>query len=60
MKPVLVGDGLSFVQVSAGYVHTCGLTSGGLAYCWGKNNDGRLGDGTQTDRPTPVAVAAAM
>jgi alpha-tubulin suppressor-like RCC1 family protein len=26
---------LSFLQVSAGVGHTCGLSSDGLAYCWG-------------------------
>lgn len=36
--------------------HSCGITTSGAAYCWGKNGDGELGDGTTVDRPTPVAV----
>jgi alpha-tubulin suppressor-like RCC1 family protein len=36
---------LSFHQVSAGHVHTCGVTTDDRAYCWGANG-GALGDGT--------------
>jgi len=30
---------LSFRQLSAGYRHTCGVTSDNRAYCWGANYD---------------------
>jgi alpha-tubulin suppressor-like RCC1 family protein len=60
MAPVAVAGGLSFDLVSAGsgseYSHTCGLTPGDRAYCWGYNGNGQLGDGTTTDRLKPVAV----
>ncbi len=36
--------------------HTCGVTTGGEAYCWGLNSDGQLGDGTGTNRSVPVKV----
>jgi len=48
---------LSFGAVSAGDVHTCGITTDGTGYCWGTNSDGQLGDGTAGDRPTPIRVA---
>src|SRR6185503_1855341 len=30
--------------------------AGGVAYSWGANSDGELGDGTTTERRTPVQV----
>jgi alpha-tubulin suppressor-like RCC1 family protein len=44
-------------QITVGGYHTCAVTLGGAAKCWGFNGSGRLGDGTTTDRPTPVPVS---
>ena len=49
-------NGVTLTQISAGNYHTCALSSDGKAYCWGRNGSGRLGDGTTTNRHTPVAV----
>jgi hypothetical protein len=62
LTPVLVSGGLSFAAVSAGFEfdlreHTCGVTTGGVAYCWGSNAFGQLGDGTSLNiKIVPVLV----
>ncbi len=57
-----VGDALppevTLIAVSAGGTHTVALGSDGRAYTWGRNTYGQLGDGSTTDSPVPVAVAA--
>jgi len=58
-KPTLVVGGLSFQSVSGGTQHSCGLTSGAvsaIAYCWGLNDHGQLGDGTNRNSTSPVRV----
>jgi serine/threonine protein kinase/alpha-tubulin suppressor-like RCC1 family protein len=45
------------VQVTSGSVHSCALTRGGEAYCWGDNDRGQLGDGTNGARGNAVRAA---
>jgi alpha-tubulin suppressor-like RCC1 family protein len=54
--PTLV-PGLANVKYTAlGEYHGCAVLSNGTMRCWGWNYDGDLGDGTTTDRLTPVPV----
>src|SRR5215468_10116356 len=47
----------AFAQVAAGSYHSCAVNSfTGKVYCWGRNVEGQLGDGTNIDRPTPVDI----
>jgi len=54
--PVAVFGGYSFVSITAGYTHTCGVQGNGFALCWGENGDGQLGDGTTISSSTPLGV----
>lgn len=49
----------TFVDVTAGFNHSCALLTNGQLYCWGRNANGQLGDGTTTTRQIPVRVDAA-
>lgn len=54
--PTLVDAVPQLAQLVAGNRHTCGLTQEGVAYCWGKNERGQLGDGSYTGRSHPAPV----
>jgi alpha-tubulin suppressor-like RCC1 family protein len=65
LTPTLVAGGLRFADVSVASDHNCGLTTDGAAFCWGYNGGdspigGLLGDGTTTNRSTPVPVAGGL
>ncbi len=44
-------------SVDAGGFHTCAVTTSGGVKCWGINTDGEVGDGTITQRTSPVDVS---
>ena len=63
--PVSAGGGLAFSTIAAGGSHTCGVTTGGDAYCWGINGLGQLGTGVfapdfSPPQTTPVAVTGGL
>ena len=55
-KPADAPADFTYVQVSAGYLHSLAVGSDGYAYAWGNNGNGRLGDGTTSNQRTPVRV----
>lgn len=57
LTPAAVATPLRFTSLVTGQWYSpCALTAGGAVYCWGANSDGEVGDGTLTDRLTPVRV----
>lgn len=59
--PTQVAGGILFSSIrTGGNGFTCGVSTAGAGYCWGVNNVGQLGDGTQTQRLTPVAVSGGQ
>lgn len=50
----VIGLGSGMVTVSAGSNFSCALTDAGQTWCWGTNAQGQLGDGSTTQRDTPV------
>jgi alpha-tubulin suppressor-like RCC1 family protein len=60
-SPQRVGSGLHFRQISASGEHACAVgRDDELAYCWGLNTYGQLGDGTTSNRTNPVPVAGNL
>ena len=53
---------VSFVALTTGFGHVCGLTTGQAAYCWGANDRGQLGRGYayNTFEPVPSPVAGGI
>jgi len=52
--------GIQVTAVSAGGFHALALTSDGRVLAWGDNASGQLGDGTSTNRTTPVPVVRLL
>ena len=60
LRPFPVAGGRSFSQLSAGWDHTCAVTTGARAFCWGNGSNGQIGDGRTHQRWTPRAVAGGL
>ena len=60
-SPVTVIGGITnWKQLSSGGAVSLGVTTDGLLYGWGRNTLGQIGDGTLTDRSSPVTVAGGI
>jgi hypothetical protein len=52
----VIGGFTDWVQLSGGIIHSLGLRANGIAWAWGFNVYGRLGDGTTYATTSPVSV----
>ncbi|MDQ8145993.1 MAG: invasin domain 3-containing protein [Gemmatimonadota bacterium] len=57
--PTVVEPGFerNWATLSAGGLFTCGTTTTGEVFCWGRNNAGQLGNGVLTDFNVPVLTS---
>ena len=51
------GEPQGWQAVSSHSVHSCGLRIDNTAWCWGRGDDGQLGNGSTSNQPEAVAVA---
>lgn len=58
--PLAVSTSLRFRSLDPGIWGTCGVTSDGIAYCWGWNQFWALGTGDDQHRSAPAAVATSL
>ena len=59
-SPVEVaGGGTTWSYVNCGWEHTVALKTDGTLWTWGSNLTGQLGDGTTTNRNSPVTTVGA-
>ena len=58
---VNMGSGITVKSIAAGGNHTCAILDNSSAVmCWGENDQGQLGLGTNTDSPNPSAVGSGI
>lgn len=65
--PKVINSGTTYAKVAAGgysdgssYMHTCAITTSGELQCWGRNNNGQVGNNTLTNQLTPVTIDSGV
>lgn len=50
----------SFSMVDAGGAHSCGVAESAELFCWGRNDQGQLGDSGFAEQALPVAIGEGL
>jgi alpha-tubulin suppressor-like RCC1 family protein len=58
--PVAVSGSHTFAQINVGFGFSCGITTTGIAYCWGSNGTGNLGNNSSSPSNVPVVVSGGL
>src|SRR2546427_771822 len=58
--PVTVSGITTAVAIEAGVFHMCALLRDGTLQCWGRGEEGRLGNGSTANSSTPVTVSGIV
>lgn len=59
-EPVVAFTDQEWKSISVGNVFSCGIKNDNKGFCWGQNVQGRLGDGTGSDRSVPTPVSGGF
>lgn len=60
-SPTLVAGGFTWRAITTGQGHSCAITTGLVAYCWGRGLVvGQIGVGKDTSTTTPLIVAGEL
>lgn len=54
VQPLGLDSGV--IELAVGEQHACAIKDDGALWCWGENNDGQIGDGTDVNAGSPVEV----
>jgi alpha-tubulin suppressor-like RCC1 family protein len=51
---------IAFASITAGNSATCGVAVSGESYCWGNNDEGKLGTGNQKSTNVPTKISGKI
>jgi alpha-tubulin suppressor-like RCC1 family protein len=60
LDPTLLAGSRRYRLLRVGTSHGCAITLADVTFCWGLNSYGQVGDGSTTNRRSPVKVAGGI